>query len=213
MKNKLLAIALAAVTTVSVAEAKETKAAAKVAKPASHTGKTYLRLDTGYGFTKFKKGSFSEHAEANILSGGVGYSVSDNVRAELQLYHNFGAEADKSVTGGKEKYELKTTALFANAFYDIKNSSIFTPYVMAGLGIANNELKGSKPNVRYSSKDTNNLAIQAGAGVATKIADNVVFDVRYNAMDKGARYKFSDNSAVLKTGIEHSAMAGIRFHF
>ncbi len=223
MNKKILALALVAVVSATAAEAKEAAKTApvKISKPAaaksSNTtnvnGKTYVRLDTGYGFTKFKKGTFHENAKANTISGGLGYSFTDSVRAELQLYHSFGAEADKAVTGGKEKYELKTTALFANAFYDFKNSSMFTPYVMAGLGVANNELKGSKPNVRYSSKDTNNLALQAGAGVATKIADNVVFDVRYNTMDKGARYKFIDNSATLKTGIEHSAMAGIRFHF
>ena len=55
MKSKLLAIALAAVTTVSVAEAKETKSTkAATVKSSSQSGKMYLRADAGYGFSKFR---------------------------------------------------------------------------------------------------------------------------------------------------------------
>ena len=217
MKSKLLAIALAAVTTVSVAEAKETKSTkAATVKSSSQSGKMYLRADAGYGFSKFRTTGFKENAKGTILSGGLGYNVNDNVRAELQLYHNLGAEAEKKVSGAKVGFEQKTTAVMANAYYDFKNSSIFTPYVMAGAGVAHNKLNTKASVGSFStsvkSKSSNNLALQTGAGVATKIADNAMFDVRYNLMNKGVDYKFQDGTK-LKTGVEHSVLAGVRFVF
>ena len=213
MKSKLLAIALAAVTTVSVAEAKETKSTkAATVKSSSQSGKMYLRADAGYGLSRFRTTNFKENAKGTILSGGVGYNVNDNVRTELQLYHNLGAEADKSVKNGKVKFEQKTTAVMANAYYDFKNSSIFTPYVMAGAGVAHNSIKDKSTAATLKNKTSNNLALQTGAGVATKIADNAMFDVRYNLMNKGVDYKFQ-NGTKLKTGVEHSVLAGVRFVF
>lgn len=224
MNKKILAMVLAAaaMSSASLAQAKETvkikPAASTAAKSTasksnvSKTGNMYLRADLGYGVAGFKTNGFKENAKGTILSGGFGYNAAPNVRAELQLYHNLGSEAKKSVTNGKKKFEQQTTAVLANVYYDFNNDTRFTPYVMAGAGVAHNKMKGSEPNVTYKSKGTNNLALQTGAGVATKVAENTFFDVRYNLLNKGVDYKFA-NGSKLKTGLEHSVMAGVRVHF
>jgi opacity protein-like surface antigen len=218
MKSKLLAIALAAVTTVSVAEAKETKSTkAATVKSSSQSGKMYLRADAGYGFSQFKDKSQSldKTAKGTILSTGIGYKATDAIRTELQLYHNLGAEIKEKNSGFEASLEQRTTALLGNVYYDFNNSSIFTPYVMAGAGVANNsykeKIKVKNLEVSGKTKGKNALALQFGAGVATKVADNVFFDVRYNALHKGTELKYDGGS--IKTGLEHAVMAGVRVHF
>ncbi len=177
----------------------------------------YLRLEGGVSTAKYKNKNqaLDKSGSGGIAAVAYGQAMAD-WRMELELYHNFGSKVKKTTTAFTHSLEHKTTALLVNAIYDFRNSSLFTPYVMAGAGYAHNSFSGvAKRGTTVLTKTTrgkSTIGAQVGVGLASRVTDNILFDVRYNVMHKGAELKFSDNTK-MKAGFEQAGMAGIRFHF
>lgn len=76
--------------------------------------------------------------------------------------------------------DIKTTTLTVEGFYDFPNASKFTPYVKAGLGVANND---------YSAR-------LGGAGVAAFDAFDGAADGYYDNYSDGDSTEFSWNVGV-----------------
>jgi opacity protein-like surface antigen len=146
----------------------------------------YLRGDLG---ASFLRSSAYNHSTAFALSGGVGYQYTDYLRGELAV--------DWS---GKYKVapgaRISTTAILGNVYFDLKNDSMFTPYVGAGLGYGwvNGSGTGSKSG----------LAFGANAGVSVDLSSNLAVDVGY---------RFRDIAVKGTDPREHQIMTGIRFKF
>ncbi|CAI3937018.1 Opacity protein LomR and related surface antigens (LomR) (PDB:1Q9F) [Commensalibacter communis] len=128
-------------------------------------------------------------------------SDSSNYLRDRQLLHYPWLE-------GKTDYEnrinnkVQLNTFMVNTFYDFKNKSAFTPYIMAGVGLASLE-HTSKPSVLYTDYDsanritgyyknnikashrTNNFAWNAGAGVRYKINNNFDLDISYRYLGAG----------------------------
>ncbi|MEJ0043341.1 MAG: outer membrane beta-barrel protein [Rhizomicrobium sp.] len=91
---------------------------------------------------------------------------------------------------------LNAYSLMANVWYDFhdfeQSLGGVTPYVGAGVGLAQIQIGGSINNVKLIEKNDFTFAWQVGAGVSVPVLDNVKFfvDYRYFAAD-GANLKIN----------------------
>ena len=212
---------------------------------------TWTTIDkaAGGGFDK-KTGSSS--FDGDVVYGGalaIGYDFYPRldvpVRLELE-YAMFGdAKSENSYSSSSSvhtdwqsesnKVTIGFQTLFVNAYYDFRNSSSFTPYLGAGLGVAFIDTKGRSsykehdPDDCYSyslgEKSTTNFAWNVGAGVAYAFTDNISLDLGYRFVGLGKGETKNSDSSVENNrpaGTEHQqwktddlyvhqVMLGIRF--
>jgi len=139
-----------------------------------------------------------------VAGGAAGYDFGDGFRLELSsLYqHNDVSRLNGTPATG----HLSSTSVMANATYDLLPDAKFTPYVGAGLGVAN---VGGTVNA-FAGRDWR-PAYQAEAGLRT--------DVTQNASLFG-EYRFSQSESVtLSDGTDsahqhfsdHALLAGVSF--
>lgn len=91
------------------------------------------------------------------------------------------------------KVNYNASTLMANFFYDFHNSTSFTPYLTAGLGLAfiNTEYEYNVRNAGASvfgmneSENFTNFAWNVGAGVAYSFNENVSVDLGYRYVNLG----------------------------
>ncbi|MDR2819413.1 MAG: outer membrane beta-barrel protein [Desulfovibrio sp.] len=169
------------------------------------------------------QGSYSEGAQhANTLVGGalaIGYDFDKKyeipVRAEIEYgvwsklsgETSLGTNLDAVFTGTGDavmaftgmQFEMDIQTLMANLYWDFKNSTAFTPYVGAGLGLAFIQaravVKGNGTNAAHAAsfsleKDTGirgqtNFAWQVGAGCSYAFTDAVSVDLGYRFVSLG----------------------------
>jgi opacity protein-like surface antigen len=146
----------------------------------------YLRGDLGASWLR-SKGYSKDNAFA--FSGGVGYQYTDYLRGELAV--DWSGKY-KVAPGAK----LSTTAIMGNVYFDVKNDSMFTPYVGAGLGYG--WVNGS------GTPNKDGLAFGANAGVSVDLTTNLAIDVGY---------RFRDIAVKGTDPREHQIMTGFRFKF
>ncbi|MDR3361894.1 MAG: outer membrane beta-barrel protein [Desulfovibrio sp.] len=181
-------------------------------------GKNELGVSSSY--TGTGQGSYSEGAQhANTLVGGalaIGYDFDKKyeipVRAELEYgvwsklsgETSLGTNLDAVYSGAgvtmlvDMKFEMDIQTLMANLYWDFKNSTAFTPYVGAGLGLAFIQARaivmgsgGSATVGSFSAeKDTGirgqtNFAWQVGAGCSYAFTDAVSVDLGYRFVSLG----------------------------
>lgn len=138
------------------------------------------------------------------------------LRVELEFAMRGNSETEWSGGRGTADMTFNSTTLLANVYYDFHNSTAFTPYVGAGLGLAFNYfgIDVNYGNHGYSMDDRQtNFAWQVGAGVAYSFTDNMAVDVAYRYLDLGYTEVNSHN---YETGIRpynHEIMLGLRFGF
>lgn len=147
----------------------------------------YLRADAGWSFLDWSGGSDDS---AFVAGGGIGYRFSDNLRADLTADWS----GDYTVAPGAE---ISTTTVLGNVYFDWANSSMFTPYIGAGVGYG--WVDGSGGAI-----DDSGLALGAAAGVSIDLTNNL-------AIDTG--YRFRDIMVSGSDTHEHQVTMGVRFSF
>lgn len=219
MNKKILTAALlASVAFAGVSSAKENS--------------KYVRADVIYGgFSKFdvenQKTTNTKTKKGKGAAGSLGFggNVSNSVRAEAQLYFDDGQGIKGKLKDGyNTDYKVKSAGLMANAYYDFKNSSSVTPYVMAGLGFMSNEhhfnSSVTKGNTTYSTRGRTtetNLAGQLGVGAEYKINNSFALDAGYRLMQKSFEKKsvsYLDGQKItFKMKPQHQMLFGVRYSF
>lgn len=177
-------------------------------------------VGAGIGLLKSKDTSVTDTASrtvkfdnGNMGALALGYDYGANWRAEVELARR--AAGLKSVSGTAATGEMLATSLMANAIYDFDINSALTPYLGAGIGLAQVKLKNASPFGASSINDSDRgLALQGIAGVSYALSE---------AVDLFADYRyFTARSIDLRTaagaaaGMDantHSVMAGLRFNF
>jgi opacity protein-like surface antigen len=123
--------------------------------------------------------------------------------------------------------ELRSQSLMLNAYYDFKNTSKFTPYLGAGVGVTRIKNKQAlNPELfmeNDSESDTSNtFTWSANVGVAYQVTENVALDLGYRYVDAGEIEFNTNNSfffgpeANMKTTadlVSHDYSLGIRYNF
>ena len=157
-----------------------------VPSDAATTTGFYLRGDAGASFLNWSGGNDDT---SWVAGGGVGYQFNDNFRADVTADWS----GSYSIAPGAT---LDTTVVLGNAYFDLKNNSMFTPYVGGGVGY------GWASGPGYA--DTSGLAYSLAAGVSVDMTSNLALDVGY---------RFRDIVVSSDDPREHQITAGIRFKF
>ena len=119
------------------------------------------------------------------VNGAIGRDFGNGFRAEGELgYRQIGIDHVTAYgTGfpsGDANGDANALSLMANGYYDFKNSTPFTPYIGAGVGVAhvglNNLQVGGRPLVDDHDLD---FAYQAMAGVSYQLAQNGTLFTEY----------------------------------
>ena len=125
---------------------------------------------------------------ATTFAGGVNFGM---FRVEGEIGYQIN-EIDR-VTGGGYSYNANADAyclsFLANGYIDFVNRSPFTPYISAGIGIANVGVESDDDyyycdgyycyDSDYYDDDDTVFAYQLGAGVAYAINKNMTLDLKY----------------------------------
>ncbi|SJM95960.1 hypothetical protein CRENPOLYSF2_800006 [Crenothrix polyspora] len=204
--------------------------------------KAYLQLNAGAAFVpssfipigsaisstgSFQIISTSRYDPSFVTSIALGYHLTEQFRLEGEFVYqsdNFTATTSipqlKIMRGRSGIIDLDQplhgertrTAFLLNAYYDFKNQTPFTPFIMAGVGGYHMQIEQDAYSLvgkgLYHSENDVDLAYQVGAGINYKFNDRFSFDVKY-------RY-FSAAEAQLDRLTEvddHQLMAGIRIGF
>lgn len=219
MKKNILTVALlASVAFAGAASAKENT--------------KYVRADMIYGgFSKFDvqnektKNTKTKGGKGFAGSLGFGGSVSNSVRVEAQVYFDGGQGIrGKLQDGHNTDYKVNSAGIMANAYYDFKNSTPVTPYVMAGLGSMTNVhhfnssvTKGTTTNILRARTSATSFAGQLGLGAEYKINNAFALDAGYRFMQKSFDKKsvsYLDGQKItFKMKPQHQMLVGVRYSF
>ena len=171
----------------------------------SDAGKAYVRADAGFAMlaTNPGKEDYSKKPKGSPVYGvGFGYKFTDHLRSDVTITHRSNFKySGKNPGGFLESQKISSTAIMLNAYYDIMQYKGFTPYVMAGAGMAYNkagDFKVSSATNTVTTKGTQkgSSAWQAGLGTQYKITKNVNLDVGYRYVSLGK---------ISTTGEEHTS--------
>ena len=198
---------------------------------AIEAGKMYLKGDAGYQMSNYKNKILGDTGSKRLkgFSGdiGFGYALSDDVRTDMTFNFSRGKGkqkadplgtadivytpasgtattllAGRAGKAGAVTATEKNIGILFNGYYDFHNSSAFTPYVMAGLGVnrgkldlkfagkATKESKEVDDNFTIKSDNKTSFAYQVGFGTFYELSKDVLLDVGYRLAGHKAKYKF-----------------------
>jgi len=148
-----------------------------------------------------------EYNSGIALGAAFGYAF-NNFRAEGEIDWQKNDLDKVSMLGESADVDGDVTnlAFLANGYYDFHNSSKFTPYVSAGIGLTN--VKVSSSDLEADNDDTV-FAYQVGVGIGYAINDSVTLEVKYRYF--GASDPEFDGVKV-EIG-SHNVLAGFRIGF
>lgn len=182
----------------------------------------YMSAKGGYSFmtsskenTKYKfidlKDSYdldSKLKDNYTYGGAIGYDFYDKlgfpIRTEIEYMMHGQNDSKTENQSATKKYstqienKLRIQTLMLNAYFDLKNSTSFTPYIGAGIGYAGlkndmnfTETVRNKPSNKYSlHAKAPNLAWSLSAGIQYAITPNVDIDLSYRYFNAGS-YSFN----------------------
>lgn len=129
------------------------------------------------------------------LGAAAGYEFKQDIRAEIEYMYRTNYQHDKKpTTSGTYDVEqdLTTHTVMLNVFYDFRNDSKFTPFIMAGAGLAIHESDNSVNEllglfVEYEGREVTktDFAWNVGAGVGYAINEHLTADVLLRYIDMG----------------------------
>lgn len=139
------------------------------------------------------------------------------VRAEVEYALRGNSEKSWNYDALDVKGAWNASTLFLNLYYDFRNSTAFTPYVGAGLGMAfnyaNYTLSAPGYNANFDDHATT-FAWNVGAGVAYDITDSFAVDLGYRYVNLGYyEVDLPAGAKVKNQPCNHEFMLGLRYTF
>ncbi len=170
----------------------------------------YIRTDFGVNKLQDIIYNSSPKVEAKTkvhlsLDLGVGYNITDSVRAELTFGHHFNPKTRNFSDGQKRGGEItsKIETLMVKAYADIAEIGVAKIFFGAGLGVVKASNKMTSGQMHKKSKVKYNITTSVALGTAFKVAEGVNTDVQYN---------FSDYGNIKESFLRgHSVKVGLRF--
>jgi len=179
----------------------------------------YLQLSGSYVWQEDNSAGIAEKIymdDGYGIGGAVGLDFGVG-RLEVEGYYR-DCDVDKVKLLGT-KYngdgDISTFALMANAYYVLRNETIFQPYVMGGLGAAYIDLNNIDAGaIEFADVDDTQFAYQVGGGIELDVSPRFKINAEYRyfrlsneQFEDGADNKFD-------YGYEtHNAQVGVRFLF
>jgi opacity protein-like surface antigen len=162
----------------------------------------------------------------NTVGGGafLGYDFDPELNVPVRTDIEYAIRTNSTSSWHTSGYDFKGTwnvqTLLANVYFDVHNSTPFTPYVGGGLGVAFLTHRYEFSNSSHSNTKWGQNALfawNAGVGGAYKITENVSADLAYRFL--GLQYsekKYHVNGDKMKIGMAPYAnefSLGLRFTF
>jgi opacity protein-like surface antigen len=162
LKTLLLTTALVASSAFADAPAPSEK---KHVSSSSHTEGYYLKVEAGATKPRTAKanGVKSKFKTKFVAGLGGGYKFNDFFRSDLMLQYR-GLQR-------KGAKKINTYSAMLNGYVDGHNDTIFTPYLMAGVGATTAKGKAEKRATKFSWN--------AGLGAQAKVHDQATVDLGY----------------------------------
>jgi opacity protein-like surface antigen len=187
----------------------------------------YAVVQAGTTFpSKFKTSIGNVKSKSpNFVGGlGVGYQATEFFRGDLMLqYRQFRSKnTNLTIAGLSRATKVKASAwtLMLNGYVDGHNDTIFTPYLMAGIGGGYVPTKVTVTGVGSGKvKSKVNFVWNAGLGVLAKATDQLSFDLGYryvNFMKIGKTKALPapvGGKVTVKSLNSHEVSAGLIWHF
>jgi len=165
----------------------------------------YLRGDVGYDFNHTPSLNengvdFDSSSMANSWNygGGLGWYLSPNWRMDVTAEHHNGAKVSGDVTStaftGTQEFNVSSTVLLANLYYDFTGRAGFNPYLGVGMGWAANHANGGTATDKcgcvsgIDEATQNNFAWALMAGVTRDLDRGFSLDVGYRLLDVGGAH-------------------------
>jgi len=165
----------------------------------------YLRGDLGYDWNRApsldENGTgFDSSSISNTWNygGGLGWYLSPNWRMDVTAEHHNDAKVSGAVTStaftGTEEFNVSSTVVLANLYYDFTGRAGFNPYLGAGIGWAHNyahggiatDLCGCVTTIDSGAQD--NFAWDVTAGVTRELDRGFSLDLNYRLLDMGGAH-------------------------
>ncbi len=148
--------------------------------------------------------------------GSAGYAFKNGVRLEGEVAH-IRAGVDKITSGGSGgSGTLADTDFFANAFYDFKTGTMWTPYIGGGAGMAVSDANsmGNLGNGLSMNDEQIVFAYQAIAGVSAQVTQHwaITADYRYIATSN-PRFATPPSGNATIDNQSHNIVVGVRYSF
>ncbi len=182
------ALALPALSSPAVAQADEMNW--------NSPGGFYLRLDSGWSFSRDAGGDIdTDFGDSYLVGGGAGYRFNDYLRADVTISYRGGYDIDDAQTLSGSSFAVQGDASsltgMVNAYVDVGRFGRVTPYVGGGIGVSRNtisDLSATFAGVSATVDDetSTSFAWQASAGLGIEVAPNLAIDVGYRYMDLGS---------------------------
>ncbi len=122
-----------------------------------------------------------EFSKGWALGAAAGYNFG-MFRAEGEIGYQKNSIDKVSVgsASASASGDATSTSFLVNGYFDFVNSSSFTPYVSAGIGMAKIKANDfSIAGIAIGSEDDTVFAYQVGAGVGYSINKNMIIDLKY----------------------------------
>ena len=149
------------------------------------------------------------------VAGAIGYRMGNlRMEAEVGYQENDLEEWSALGVGIPLSGDMNATSFLANGYYDFANSSRFTPFVTAGLGVARveiNDLYIPGSGLLPASDDDTVFAWQVGAGVSYAVNTNFDLELKYRFFMTDD-LEFSDGVYV-DSPSSHNIYVGMRYTF
>jgi opacity protein-like surface antigen len=203
----------------------------------------YLRGDVGYVDHKRPEADFAAAPSSGnlvreglgdtaVVGFGIGYRFSPLFRADVTLDHRFNtrfkgvATAPDFATGSMlDKGRFQSSTLMLNGYVDLGTYRGLTPYVGAGVGVAQNvisnytrtaydDLTGLTSKERLAGDNDYSLAWALMAGVGYKLSSNFMLDLGYRYVSLGdvkTRYYGGGAGADVESIGAHEVRLGVRY--
>ncbi|HGJ5868355.1 outer membrane protein [Arsenophonus nasoniae] len=170
---------------------------------------------------------------SGVFGGGIalGYNFKPMFQLPVRVELDFTARSNLKKNGSNEaeivdkrfdikmKDKIQINTLMVNAIYDFENSSQFTPYVLAGMGVAQNN-RTANISTNDSNGDTKslsgkkvnyNFAWSIGAGVKYDINSNLALDLSYRYINAG-KAKTNGETNIDKINIKGNLESRLHSH-
>ena len=177
-----------------------------------------VRTDVTLNLSQGKKTLKDVELLSAVGTGADAVAFNQYSNAAGTEYVASGTVTDAKLLKSTVKLKERKIGLMANAYYDFHNSSEFTPYVMAGVGLNRGTMEaninGYKANTTgalqaasatIKSKNLTSFAYQVGVGVGYEMAKDIVLDAGYKLSGSTGSYKFNKTDT---NGIPHTPDGG-----
>ena len=144
----------------------------------------YLSGNMGYVWLEDSdiRGNQSDSGEFSfdrglVITAAIGRALSETLRAEIEFGYRTNEANEARMSNGDAHSvdsDIVTLSMMANCFYDFMPDNRISPFIGAGIGIAN--VDGEVPN--NNGKD-DVFAYQLAAGAGFAITEKLKIDVQY----------------------------------